>query len=99
MACIVLTTGEDDVTKLLKDSGVAVDKDNLKVLMEKMSGKSVPELIAEGSKQFAAVPAGGSGAPAAGGATAAAAEEKEAPKEEEPEEDVDMGDLFGGDDY
>lgn len=86
------------MTKLLKDSGVAVDKDNLKVLMEKMSGKSVPELIAEGSKQFAAVPAGGSGAPAAGGATAAA-EEKEAPKEEEPEEDVDMGDLFGGDDY
>lgn len=40
-------------------------------------------------------PAGG--APAAGGKAAAA----EAPKEAEPEEDVDMGDLFGGgdDDY
>ena len=45
----------------------------------------------------------GSGAPAAGGAGPAAADapeaEAEKPKEEEPEEDVDMGDLFGGDDY
>lgn len=40
-------------------------------------------------------PAGGAAAPAGGAAAAAA------PKEEEPEEDVDMGDLFGGgdDDY
>lgn len=87
------------MTKLLKDSGVAVDKDNLKVLMEKMSGKSVPELIAEGSKQFAAVPAGGAGGASAPAGGAPAAEEKAPEKEEEPEEDVDMGDLFGGDDY
>jgi len=40
-------------------------------------------------------PAAAGGAKAAGGAAAAA------PVEEEPEEDVDMGDLFGGgdDDY
>jgi len=40
-------------------------------------------------------------APAAGGGGGAAAAKEEAPVEEEPEEDVDMGDLFGGgdDDY
>ena len=39
--------------------------------------------------------------PAAGGGGGAAAAKEEAPVEEEPEEDVDMGDLFGGgdDDY
>ena len=72
-------------------------------MMSKLEGKSIPELIKEGSKQLASMPSGGGGgaaasAPAAGGA---AAEKEAAPVEEEPEEDIDMGDLFGGgdDDY
>ena len=71
-------------------------------MMSKLEGKSIPDLIKEGSKQLASMPSGGGGgaaasAPAAGGAAA----KEEAPAEEEPEEDVDMGDLFGGgdDDY
>ena len=90
----------NDVTKLLKDSGVEVDKANLTIMMEKLSGKSIPELIAEGQKELASMPAGGAAAPA-GAAAAAEAAPAEAKKEEEPEEDVDMGDLFGGgdDDY
>ena len=63
-------------------------------MIDKVGGKSIPELIAEGKKQFASMPAGGAAAPAsAAGAPAAAKEEK--PVEEEA--DVDMGDLFGGD--
>jgi len=85
------------VTKLLKDSGIAADKDALKTLVEKMSGKKTHELVAEGRKQFASMPAGGAAAPAtaapAGGAEAAPAKKEE--KKAEPEEDLDMGDLFG----
>ena len=72
-------------------------------MMSKLEGKSLQELIKEGSKDLASMPAGGAGAAAAGGAAAdsGAAEAKKEEKEEEPEEDVDMGDLFGGgdDDY
>ena len=73
-------------------------------MMPRLEGKSIPQLIAEGSGKLASMPSGGGGgaaaaAPAAGGGAAAAEPEKK--KEEEPEEDVDMGDLFGGgdDDY
>ena len=98
---MILYIAEDDVTKLLKDSGVSVEGDNLKVVMSKLSGKSIPELIAEGKKDMQTV--GGSGAAPAGGAAAAGgdapAAKEEPKKEEEPEEDVDMGGLFGDDDY
>ena len=91
------------MTALLKASGVEADTDSLDIMMSKLEGKSIPDLIKEGSKQLASMPSGGGGggaaasAPAAGGAAA----KEEAPAEEEPEEDVDMGDLFGGgdDDY
>ena len=91
------------MTALLKASGVEADSESLDIMMSKLEGKTIPELIKEGSKQLASMPSGGGGgaaasAPAAGGA---AAEKEAAPVEEEPEEDVDMGDLFGGgdDDY
>ena len=91
------------MTALLKASGVEADSESLDIMMSKLEGKSIPDLIKEGSKQLASMPSGGGGgaaasAPAAGGA---AAEKEAAPVEEEPEEDVDMGDLFGGgdDDY
>ena len=71
--------------------------------MSKLEGKSIPELIKEGSKDLATMGGSGGAAPAggAGGAAPAEAAAEEKPKEEEPEEDVDMGDLFGGgdDDY
>jgi len=92
-----------DVQDLLKASGVTADEADLTVMMNKLEGKSIPELIKEGKKDLAAMPAGGSGGPAAGataagaGDTPAAKEEK--PKEEEPDEDVDMGGMFGDDDY
>lgn len=91
------------MTKLLKDSGVAVEADTLKVVMGKLSGKSIPELMAEGRKEMQTVGGGAGGAAPAGGAAAGgdapAAKEEEKKKEEEPEEDVDMGGLFGDDDY
>lgn len=91
------------MTKLLKDSGVSVEADTLKLVMDKLAGKSIPELIREGSSQMVAVGGGGAGAAAAGGAATAGAAAEEAPKKEEkkkeePEEDIDMGNLFGGDD-
>ena len=87
--------GEDDVAKLLKEVGVAADKENLKVMIEKLAGKSIPELIAAGQSKFASIPSGGS-APASSAPAAKEAPKKvEAAKVEEPEVDVDMGDLFG----
>ncbi len=64
-------------------------------MMEKVGGKSIPALVAEGRGKFASMPAGGAAAPASTSATAApvAAKVEEKPKEEEI--DVDMGDLFG----
>ena len=85
---------EDDVAKLLKDCGVAADKAALKTMISKLAGKSVPEMIAEGKKQFASMPSGGAAASSAAPVEEKKAEvKKEAPKEEEV--DVDMGDLFG----
>merc|ERR550514_615670 len=81
---------EDQVSKLLKDSGVAADKDNLKTLVEKLKGKKIHEMVAEGMGKFASMPSGG-GAPAASAPVEA---KKDEPKEEE-EADLDMGDLFG----
>lgn len=93
-------TAADDVSKLLTDSGVSVDKASLDVMIKKLSGKSLPALVAEGSGMMASMPAGGAAAaaPAAGGAPAAEEKVEEKKKEEEPEEDVDMGGIFGDDD-
>ena len=87
------------MTKLLKDVGVTADKENVKTMINKLKGQDLTKLINDGYGKFAAI--GGGGAAPAGDAGAAAPTEKpkEAEKkEEEPEEDVDMGGLFG-DDY
>ena len=55
--------GEDDVAKLLKDVGVAADKENLKVMIEKLKGKEIHELVAAGMSKFASIPSGGAAAP------------------------------------
>ena len=87
-----------DVQDLLKASGVTADDASLDVMMKKLEGKSIPDLIKEGSKDLcASTPAGGAGAGPAAAAAAPAEEEK--PKEEEKEEEVeDIGGLFGDDD-
>ena len=91
------------MTALLKASGVEADSASLDIMMSKLEGKTIPELIKEGSKQLASMPSGGGGGAAAATPAAGAGEaaKEAAPVEEEPEEDVDMGDLFGGgdDDY
>lgn len=94
---------EDDVVQLLKKCGVEADSADLKVMMKKLKddGKSVQELMKEGREQMATVsaaPAGGASAAPAAGGDAKADEKKEDKKEEEEEEDIDMGDMFGGDD-
>ncbi len=92
----------DDVAKLLKDSGVQSNKEELDTLIKAVSGKKLHDLVRDGSKRLASVPSGGAvaAAPAkaapATGAPAAAPKKEEKPKEEEA--DVDMGGLFG-DDY
>ncbi|CAK0897538.1 unnamed protein product [Prorocentrum cordatum] len=94
----------EDVKLILEAGGIACEDEMLNRLIERMEGKKVHELIAEGSKKFAACGGGGGGgggggAPAAGGGGGggdAGAEKKEEKKvvEEEEEEDVDF-DLFG----
>ncbi|KAJ6581398.1 60s acidic ribosomal protein-domain-containing protein [Mycena capillaripes] len=87
-----------DVKALLKTVNIDADSDRLEKLISELKGKSIDELIAEGSSKLASVPSGGGGgggaAASAGGAApaAAAAEEKKEEKEEEKEEsDDDMG--------
>ena len=97
-----MTVAADDVAKLLKDTGVQTNKEELDAMIKAVSGKKLHDLVRDGSKRLASVPSGGSvaaapakaaGAPAA---SAAPAKKEEKPKEEEA--DVDMGGLFG-DDY
>ena len=88
-----------DVQDLLKASGVSADDASLDVMMKKLEGKSIPDLIKEGSKDLCASSSPGSqgAGPAAAANAAPAAEEK--PKEEEKEEEVeDIGGLFGDED-
>ena len=81
----------------MKASGVAVDAETLKIFFQTIEGKSVPELVAAGSKKQISMPRGGGGAAAAGGAAVVEAAPVEEEKKEEVE-DVDMGGLFGDDD-
>jgi ribosomal protein L12E/L44/L45/RPP1/RPP2 len=62
-------------------------------MISKVGGKSIPELVAAGRKEFASMPSGGAGAAVAAPVEA----KKEEPKvvEKEEEVDIDMGDLFG----
>ena len=85
---------ETNIKKILDVVGIEADSEKLAIVVKELAGKSVEDLIAEGSTKLATMPAGGGGAaaaPAAGGA-APAEEKKEEKKEEEPEEsDDDMG--------
>ncbi|CCX13538.1 60s acidic ribosomal protein-domain-containing protein [Pyronema domesticum] len=86
----------EDVKAVLSSVGVEADADRLEKLISELAGKSIDELIAEGSSKLASVPSGGaapaasSGAAAGGSAAAADEPAKEEAKEEE-ESDEDMG--------
>ncbi|EJU03651.1 ribosomal protein 60S [Dacryopinax primogenitus] len=89
-----------DVKAVLAAGGVEADEERLEKLISEVKGKSVNELIAEGTAKLSSVPAGGAGgaaaapAAAAGGAAAAAEEdpkEEEKKEEEKEESDDDMG--------
>ena len=86
-----------DVEKVVKDAGAPADSDKIKALVEALAGKEFHELVSTGMKTLSSMGGAQPAAAAAGGAAAAKVEVVE----EEPEEDVDMGDLFGGgdDDY
>merc|ERR1712088_10703 len=85
-----------DISAIISSVGIDADKEKLDMVISELSGKSVEELIAEGSKKLASVPSGGGAAApaaaAAGGGGAAAEAPKEEKKEEPAEEsDDDMG--------
>lgn len=63
MAYLSFFIGADDVTKLLKDAGVSVDKEELDHMMKAVSGKKLHELVRDGSKKLASVPAAGKNTP------------------------------------
>merc|ERR1712121_172968 len=98
---LVVLGGKDaptakDLKAVLESVGVGYDDEKANTVVSKLAGKTVSELIAEGSKKMASMPAGGGGgAPAAGGAAAAgggdapAAEAKKEEKKEETEESDD----------
>ncbi|GAV52106.1 hypothetical protein ZYGR_0AG00970 [Zygosaccharomyces rouxii] len=83
-----------DIKRIIESVGVEAEESRIQTLLTSLEGKgSLDEVIAEGEKKLATVPA--AGAAAAGGAAAAAggeAEAKEEAKEEVKEEsDDDMG--------
>ena len=81
-----------DIEKVLNAAGLKGDDGKNAALVEAMAGKSFHEVVAGGlSKMASAGPVAAASAPAGG----AKAEAKKEVKKEEPEEDLDMGDLFG----
>ncbi|CAB60595.1 Large ribosomal subunit protein P2 [Caenorhabditis elegans] len=85
----------DDLKNILSAVGVDADAETAKLVVSRLAGKTVEELIAEGSAGLVSVSGGAApaaaAAPAAGGA-APAADSKPAKKEEPKEEsDDDMG--------
>merc|ERR1712029_1298607 len=84
----------DDISAIISSVGIDVEKEKLDKVISELSGKSVEELIAEGSKKLASVPSGGgAAAPAAAAGGGAAAEAPKEEKKEDPaeESDDDMG--------
>merc|ERR1712203_383436 len=76
-----------DISAIISSVGIDADKEKLDKVISELSGKSVEELIAEGSKKLASVPSGGgAAAPAAAGGAAggAAAEEKKRKRRKNP---------------
>jgi large subunit ribosomal protein LP2 len=80
-----------DVEKLLKEAGVKADSEKIEKMIAAFEGKNFHEMVEGGLAKMSAM--GSSAAPVA---AAGAAKVEETVKEEV--EEVDMGNLFGGDD-
>ena len=86
-----------DVEKVVKDAGATADKEKITALCAALQGKPFNELVAAGLKTLGSM--GGSAAPAGGAKPAEAKAAEAAPEEDpEPEEDVDIGGMFGDED-
>merc|ERR1711910_94410 len=100
-AALLAALGEKDIDaknikSILGSVGIEAEDDKVALVVKELAGKSIEELIAEGSTKLASMPAGGgsgAAAPAAGGAAAAAEEEKKEEPEEESDDDMGFG-LF-----
>ncbi|RNA09755.1 60S acidic ribosomal P2 [Brachionus plicatilis] len=84
------------IEKILNSVGVKVEQANVQKVINELRGKSIEELIKEGTSKLASVPAAPAGASASAPAAAsnAPAAKKEEPKKEEKKEeseDEDMG--------
>ncbi|CAG98144.1 ribosomal protein P2 alpha [Kluyveromyces lactis] len=86
------TPSSDNVKAVLESVGIEVEEEKVSSLLSALEGKSVEELIAEGTEKLASVPAS-SGAAASGAAASGASEAaaEEAPESEKEESDDDMG--------
>ncbi|KAJ0421801.1 60s acidic ribosomal protein-domain-containing protein [Aspergillus insuetus] len=83
-----------DIKEVLSSVGIDAEDARLEKLLSELEGKSIQELISEGSAKLASVPSGGAGgaaAPAAAGGAAAAEAPAEEKEEEKEESDEDMG--------
>merc|ERR1712025_1540780 len=76
--------GVDTLQAIIESVGVGFEEDKAQVVIDKLAGKSINDLIAAGAAQMSSMPAGGAGG---GGAAASGAAEAEAPKEEEKKEE------------
>ena len=83
---------EAQVAKLMKDSGIAADKDNMTMMMEKLKGKKIHEMVVEGRGKFASMPSAG----AAAAPVAAAAADSKAPAKKEEKVEVDEDENLEG---
>ncbi|KAI9018613.1 60s acidic ribosomal protein-domain-containing protein [Phycomyces nitens] len=83
----------EDIKTLLSSVGVETETKRLASLLKALEGKTVAEVIAEGSTKLASVSTGGAAAAAGGAAAGAASEEAAAEEavEEKEESDDDMG--------
>ena len=93
----------EDVKTVLSAAGIESDEERLSTLISELEGKSLAELIAEGTPKLLIGAGGGGGgggaapaAAAAGGEAAAAAPKEAAPKEEEVDALEGGMDMFGG---
>merc|ERR1739844_558783 len=84
---------QKNLKNLLDAVGIDCDDEKAKIVVEQLKGKSIDELLAEGSTKLASMPAGGGGS--AGGAAPAAAAGAKEEKKEEPEEESDDDMGFG----
>merc|ERR1719273_247576 len=97
-AALLTALGGNDVSagnikKILSAVGIEAEDDKVDIVVSNLAGKSIEEIIAEGSTKLGSMPGGGGGAAEA----APAAKEEEKKEESEEEEDDDMG--FGLFDY